>query len=1490
MIKSARTKISAILLALSMSMQAAAPSGFTPVESRRPVKTARSINPELPALAGAKAATGEINAYANIWYRASWEESGAAYGVYSFPIAEGTYSTFPTVTADQQLCGNAGAVYANGKYFVATAEEVNAPNGGYVVMSMKFLLFDTATWTATEIPDADEEFKAMDMAYDPMTDLVYGCFVKRGADGYYYFGTLDIATGRVTTIKNYGQSSDYAFTGIAASDGGDIYGINASGRLCLIDKTTGETTTIGETGLTDQYATTAAYDPSTARIYYALNTDGLQGMYEINPANAVAKRLYSFQDEESLAGMYFPDAPVSADAPAAPQELEATFTDGSLSGNVSFTLPSLTIGGSALSGTVNYTVKLNGVETASGSGQSGSRVNVPVTAPSAAEYSVSVVCSTAAGNGPASRMRIFIGEDRPMPVENVVLTHSDGTFTLTWDNAKAIHGGYMNPAALSYSITRYPDGATFSTSSTQFTQTLPEPETRTRYRYSVATTLNGFTTEPTESNTVITGTYKAPVTFGFDSRDCLDDIVLTDGDSDGKTWVWADGQMHSSICLTRNVDDWLILPPVQLERGKSYRISVEAKATRSPVQVYPERIAIWAGESRSREAMTRQILEPTDITTDKYTVLSADYSPEKDGPCYFAVQGCSDIDKYYLWIDNFSVSEPVASHVPQPVSDFSAVAAAGGQLKATLTFTMPTADMSGDPLGEVTRTEIFRDNEPIATVTAQKGETVTYEDASAHNGENIYGVEVTTAAGTSLRQSASVYVGVHQPAGVTGLEALRGSDNGEIVLRWDAALTDTAGTALGEGSVTYKVIRYDRNVTTVAENLTSTSFTDRIAQNDTPQEFVQYAVTASNIAGESEDAYSNTTTYGLPHSTPATESFAGGATTYEFVVERADDNASWTSTSDSSTSGVESQDNDGGLLRFIGVTTGDRADFISGTFDISALENPALTFYYYYPRGTERGISVTLFTKKDGRLSSVSAEATPQPGLEGWQRCIVPLREKTDRLQFVLTGENFGEYATTIFIDNIALLDLPTPNVTFNKLNVPAVAEACEPFEITAHIENSGIATADATVNLFLNGENIGSKTVSLESCRHAAVTFSHTFGTVNPEQLVIYAEVTTPDDKIAADNRSKEIEIGVHHNIYPAPVAESALPEGNSVKIEWTRPDLGPDEPETVTDDVESYPAFSIGLRGSELAGDYLGQWTSLDADGLYTIGVGHGTEAIPNATVPKAFMAFNGREGNMTGDAWQAHSGYAMFAAFSAIADYGSGNDDWLISPLLPGNAQQITFFARSATDLYGLESMEVLCSSTGTEAADFTPVVPRCEVPSQWTEYTASLPEGTRYFAIRCTSSNLFALLVDDITFTRAGFRGMGVELLGYNIYRNYSLLNSEPVTTESFTDTNPGDNSDTFYHITAVYNTGESRPSEKLIIGQTGVGEISQATVEVTAANGEITVEHAEGLQVRIAAPDGRLLYSGVARATVRVKAVPGTYIVAAGTDTFKVALR
>ncbi|MDV7397223.1 choice-of-anchor J domain-containing protein, partial [Arthrospira platensis SPKY1] len=106
-------------------------------------------------------------------------------------------------------------------------------------------------------------------------------------------------------------------------------------------------------------------------------------------------------------------------------------------------------------------------------------------------------------------------------------------------------------------------------------------------------------------------------------------------------------------------------------------------------------------------------------------------------------------------------------------------------------------------------------------------------------------------------------------------------------------------------------------------------------------------------------------------------------------------------------------------------------------------------------------------------------------------------------------------------------------------------------------------------------------------------------------------------------------------------------------------------------------------------------------------------------------AWIAFNPSQTDPPIDVDEpAYEGQKM----AACIQYQDFNDDkWLISPELSfHNTSMLSFMARSITDLYGLERIRVLVSTSGTEPNDFTQISPGdfMEVPVDWTEFSFEL----------------------------------------------------------------------------------------------------------------------------------------------------------------------
>ncbi len=97
---------------------------------------------------------------------------------------------------------------------------------------------------------------------------------------------------------------------------------------------------------------------------------------------------------------------------------------------------------------------------------------------------------------------------------------------------------------------------------------------------------------------------------------------------------------------------------------------------------------------------------------------------------------------------------------------------------------------------------------------------------------------------------------------------------------------------------------------------------------------------------------------------------------------------------------------------------------------------------------------------------------------------------------------------------------------------------------------------------------------------------------------------------------------------------------------------------------------------------------------------------------------------------------------------------NDDWIISPQITlGINSSITLWVKSYTDLYGLETYNVLISTTDNNPASFTVIsgAAPLEAPIVWTEVSIDLAayDGmTVYVAIQCVSEDAFIFMLDYV----------------------------------------------------------------------------------------------------------------------------------------------
>lgn len=192
------------------------------------------------------------------------------------------------------------------------------------------------------------------------------------------------------------------------------------------------------------------------------------------------------------------------------------------------------------------------------------------------------------------------------------------------------------------------------------------------------------------------------------------------------------------------------------------------------------------------------------------------------------------------------------------------------------------------------------------------------------------------------------------------------------------------------------------------------------------------------------------------------------------------------------------------------------------------------------------------------------------------------------------------------------------------------------------------------------------------------------------------------------------------------------------------------------------------------------------------------------------------------------------SFYLGISSCADPYPDNDDWAISPKLSGEAQTISFYARTGDSSYD-ESVNVYY----TKAADgeelttskFTKVAGKTVSGTSWKNYTFDVPEGATHFAIQYVACN-YSMYLDDISYKAAGSGEPVAAPDGYNVYRDGEKINETPVAEATYVDENltPGVYT---YFVRAVYGDEEAASSDNVtatVMGLVPVREVRAEEVE------------------------------------------------------------
>lgn len=956
----------------------------------------------------------------------------------------------------------------------------------------------------------------------------------------------------------------------------------------------------------------------------------------------------------------------------------------------------------------------------------------------------------------------------------------------------------------------------------------------------------------------ISASVDVPYVVDFTQEGVIDMFQAIDANNDGKTWSWSaeNGAFYSYAADA--ADDYLVSLPLNLEAGKSYDVLVSALAYGGTD--YPEAFEVKVG--KSIDALNITAIPATTVTNEEYADFEGAFTVAETGTYVVAIHAISEADMWRLQVSKLSIEEGANPAAPAAVADLAVKAGAEGANEATISFIAPAKTVSGaDLTGNLTKIEILRNDSIVNTIeNVAAGSAQSWTDADLE-GSQIYTYQVIpyNAEGRGLKSDkVSAYVGIDAPA---DLEELAATDKGtSLTFNWKkVGDVGQNGGFVDPTKVNYEVwslkvveslfgsyLDFDEQLGNVV-NEDNFDYTFNSDEGD--QGYKYWAVMPVNEVGQGA-ALSVTTLVGASYTLPVIEGFSGPA--FHYVWEYADNSEVFVS--------EESSDDDNVALILTAMDEPGTAWFNSGKIDLKTAANPTLLFDV--KSATIKNVNI-IGSVNGEELKTISTAAVgtdyttimvPLTSLQNGRYAQVgfsadfatPTIEDIDwsTFQYVYT---WGDLLT---FDNIRIVDLYEHDVQV-ALNAPASVVAGNTAKLQVKLSNNAQNSANGfTLKLSANDKVFYDKTFDAVIPAFSSIEMEMEYETSIFDEagdVTLAAEVIYGND-LNLDNNTDEAIITVKESTAAAPTDLAAQQANDgTVTLSWNAP--AADAAQEITED---FAAYENGANETGLVGD----WTLINNNGK-TKGSLFQDLQLANDGLVKAWQVFNPTAYGITNPEFNGPNGSLdetyLISGYNIEGQSYPDNDDWLISPVLPGVAQEISFSIGALSVEYGPSSYEVLASSTDANVASFTKVAEATLSTAGWVNATAQLPEGTKYFAIRNNTAGDGALCVvlGNIKYQASG----GSAPVSYNVYVDQAAVANTAETTAELKDLASGNY---VFAVTAVYANGtESKPVT--------------ATIDVVNAINEILNS---GKSFTIYSVDGKLIN----REATSLNGLKGVYVI------------
>ena len=1252
-------------------------------------------------------------------------------------------------------------------------------------------------------------------ATDPLTGLSWGRFAGNLAGDRWEIACVDYRTMERRAVGQARRT--YLCMGMTTSQ--ELYGVGKDGWLYRISTVDGTDTPVGELGISNyiddaglSYHITGAVNPDDNHFYMTFADLDLNcSVLDVDLSTGRATTVTTFNEPTLALVTFFPEHNAEDGTPAGVSDATADFDTATLTGHVTFKLPTLTYDGEVLLGGLDYEVKADGRVMASGSGSPGQLITTTdFTFQTEGLHGIEIVASNYNGPGVHTFLTVYVGVDCPSAPAGVSakLSEATGTVNVSWQVPQGINGGKVGQ--MTYTVTRYPDNEVIATglNTTAFTDQLDIRRDVQGFTYGVKAVNSLYTGDEGLSNKVV---YGAPLDVPY-KADFNEAALFTtiDVKGDGKSFSTSKsssavlmGQYHGSgIVNAGEMDDWLLTPTINLTAGKTYRFSI-------PQYLHPAmKLNIAYGSEATAAAMTGPIV--TDMTLKNVTdwdQLTVDFQVEATGAYHIGLHAVnSERTSRGLYIRNtFTLEEVTGDNVPNAPTQLTATGGSQGAKTVHITCVAPTKTVKGDDITAPLTIRVFYRNRIVATEeNVAPGQTAAIDYANEYmaDGFNDFSVTATNAEGNSAAATTRTYVGVDVPV-MSGAVTVTDDIEAQIISWQPVASLGANGFYVNPDDVEY--IIYDV-VSRGAGDDDAVSY-DEIARvkgvttfryDDITNQGTQYAtykgVRAVNRCGQSSVVRSSALIKGAPYNLPFNETLEGGQTNGKLW---------WTEDQGTTTSpaiGDDSYDSNSGCFTWTAGANDERVSLVTGKISLRGATNRPVVSYAYFGEVGDRTTIAVYAVTPDG-ASHLVGERIQMERLKGddqWRTAMADLSEfKAEEyvmIKFVLTA---GRRNETVKLDAISIYNILQYNLSL-ALTAPAKLKAGTEGQVSIAVRNTGDNPVNSfTVRLAVDDEEVFAETVSetLESQElHVVTTTYHPSSDSEAATVYLLAEVTTDID-LDEDDDWMETEV----DILEATAAQPLNVQLTGQTLTWQSPG---ETAESITETFDDFTTYdNAGISETQRMG-YLNDWLVIDGD----------REESQNFTVsypgrklfaPQSWMVWNAT----TRSSETPSSTYTQQYLVSLNPGLETA-DDWLISPLLSGNAQTVTFRLNSLGDP-DLEPMpgiiEILYSTAPVLSGSAAAIIATFQslkivnATFSWQTVSVDLPAGARHFAIRNVSTDGMGVAVALVSYEQG--RPAPVS---FNVYGDAALLANVPATGE-LTYATSGTAS--VYAVSAVYANGE-----------------------------------------------------------------------------------